>query len=403
MQALLLFLTVAALSVLASSPLLMRVGRAFGLAQLSASGLLFFVFGVAVGPLAMGVLDAAQVEALRPLIAIGLTVVGVLTGFNVEPRLLRSLPWRLYAAVVTQGATSLVVVAAGLFAVFYLTGALDGMVAALGAAALFGAVASVSSPHVGILGMRSGRLERREGLGLTLVAMLDDLWGLLALMAALALASAVSIPDGFGLLALAALLGLVCGLLLLFLTRAASNEEEVATLLLGAVMLVGGAAAYLRISTLVAGVVCGATLSVLGRQAAASHYKVLAKIERPVYLLLLFLAGPLFHPQTVWVWFVLPLFVVLRFVAKVAGGGLASRVGGGVIPPKTGWALVSQGGLSVCLVIEFLLLVPGPTSQLIFDVALLAALINEVLGARAFAIGFPPPARSMAPPAPEAN
>src|SRR5690606_42051216 len=124
MQALLLFLTVAALSVLASSPLLMRVGRAFGLAQLSASGLLFFVFGVAVGPLAMGVLDAAQVEALRPLIAIGLTVVGVLTGFNVEPRLLRSLPWRLYAAVVTQGATSLVVVAAGLFAVFYLTGAL---------------------------------------------------------------------------------------------------------------------------------------------------------------------------------------------------------------------------------------------------------------------------------------
>src|SRR5690606_9879613 len=102
-------------------------------------------------------------------------------------------------------------------------------------------------------------------------------------------------------------------------------------------------------------------------------------------------------------WFVLPLFVVLRFVAKVAGGGLASRVGGGVIPPKTGWALVSQGGLSVCLVIEFLLLVPGPTSQLIFDVALLAALINEVLGARAFAIGFPPPARSMAPPAPEAN
>src|SRR5690606_39642545 len=111
-----LFLTVAALSVLASSPLLMRVGRAFGLAQLSASGLLFFVFGVAVGPLAMGVLDAAQVEALRPLIAIGLTVVGVLTGFNVEPRLLRRLPWRLYAAEAIQGAPSEEVWAAGRFA-----------------------------------------------------------------------------------------------------------------------------------------------------------------------------------------------------------------------------------------------------------------------------------------------
>ena len=404
MQALLLFLTVAALSLLASSPLLLRMGRAFGLAQLAASGLLFFVFGVMVGPLAMGVLDANQIEALRPLLAVGLAVVGLLTGFNIEPSLLRGLPGRLYLAASAQGLTSVVLVGGLLFVVMYFSGAVDSMTGALGAAALLGAVASVSSPHLGILGVRSGRLDRGTGLVVTLVAMLDDLSGLLALMVALVItvAAGSSAGDGLMLLALAGLLGLSCGLLLIFLSRALTSDEETATLLFGTVLLVGGAAAYLRISTLVAGLVCGATLSLVGRHTAARLYKVLSKVERPVYLLLLFLAGPLFHPDSVWVWLILPIFVAVRFAAKVFGGTLAWKVGGGLVPERTGWALISQGGMSICLVIEYLILVRGPTAQLVFDVALLAALVNEVLGARAFAIGFPPHPRTMAPPAPEA-
>ena len=398
MQALLLFLTVAALSLLASSPLVMRAGQAFGLAQLSASGLLFFVFGVAVGPLGIEVLDASQIDALRPLLAIGLAVAGLLTGFNVEPRLLQSLPARLYLGAVTQGLVTFALVAGALFGVLYWSGAASTMLGAMGAAALLGAVASVSSPHLGILGVRNGRLERRAGLAITLVAMLDDLSGLFALMVALVIAASMNgASDGLGLLALAALLGLVCGLLLVFLSRAAKTEEEMTALLFGTVLLVGGAAAYLRISTLIAGVVCGATLSVLGKEWAPRFYKLLAKAERPVYLLILFLAGPLFGPPSVWVWIVLPIFVAVRFVGKVAGGGLAFRVGQGLLPRHTGWALVSQGGLSICLVLEYLLLVPRASSQLLFDVSLLAALVNEVLGARSFAIGFPPPKRQALP------
>jgi hypothetical protein len=71
------------------------------------------------------------------------------------------------------------------------------------------------------------------------------------------------------------------------------------------------------------------------------------------------------------------------------GGALAQRVAGELgLPQRAGWALVSQGGLSVCIVLEYLLLVPRPSSQLLFDVSLLAALLNEALAARSFYVGL---------------
>lgn len=389
MQALLLFLVVAVLSMVASSPALLRVGHAFGLAQLSASGLLFLVFGVLVGPLALGMLGPEQVDALRPLFALGLAVAGVLIGLNLDPRLLKALPWRVYAAAAAQSLTTALLVGAALFVPLWLGAGVRKLVAA-GAAALMGAVASISSPHFGILGVRSGRLERSEGLAITVVAMLDDVFGLLTLMVALAVGAAADPLSGLGLVALAAVLGMLCGLLLAFLSRGVSDEEELFAILLGTVLLVAGAAAYLRLSTLVLGVACGFTLSLVGGPSVQRVYRVLARAERPVYLLLLFLAGSLLQLNDVLVWALLPAFVGVRSLGKVAGGGLARRLGGELgLPRQAGWALISQGGLSVCIVLEYLLLVPRPSSHLLFDVAMLGALVNEVLASQAFRTGFP--------------
>jgi hypothetical protein len=389
MRALVLFLVVAALSLVASSRALLQAGRVFGLAQLSASGMLFLVFGVLAGPLAMGVVGPTEAEQLRPLLAVGLAVAGVLVGLNLDPRLLQALPFRVYLAAGAQSLTTAVLVAGALFVPLWLGLEVRRWVAA-GAAALLGAVASVSSPHFVILGVRSGLMERRAGLAITVVAMLDDLFGILALVVALSVGVAATLGAGLGLVGLAAALGMLCGLLLAFLARAVRQEEELVAILLGAVLLVGGAAAYLHLSTLVLGVACGFTLSLVGGASVQRTWRVLARMERPVYLLLLFLAGPLLTLTSPLVWALLPAFVAVRFLGKVAGGVLARRAGAELaLPRQVGWALVSQGGLSVCLVLEYLLLVPRASSHLLFDVALLGALLNELLAAQAFRTGFP--------------
>ncbi|MDY7231073.1 sodium:proton exchanger [Hyalangium rubrum] len=385
MQALLVFLAIAALSLLASSRTLLDPSRFPGVAQLAASGLLFLVFGALLGPGQIGVLSVADLDGLRPVLALGLGTAGVILGLNLEPRLLRLLPRPVFSAALAHAGVAFLFVAVPLSGALVLTTRLP-LPAAVGGAALLGAAASLSSGHFAVLGYRSGRMERSRGLGVALLTMLDDGVGLGVLALALVLGAAASPTEGLGLVSLALLLGMLCGGLLAFLTYALKDPAELVAVALGGVALVAGAAAYLRVSVLLAGVACGATLALVGGRAVGQVARALGRFERPTYLVLVFLAGCHLQARDKEAWLLLPGYVALRFLGKILGGRLAHRLVANALdlPPRLGLALIAQGGLAVCLVVEYLLLVPGELSQHIFDVVALGAVINEVLARRAF-------------------
>ncbi|RKH51863.1 sodium:proton exchanger [Corallococcus sp. AB049A] len=385
MQALLVFLIVAALSLLASSRSLLDPGRFPALAQLAASGLLFLIFGALLGPSLLGVLTARNLESLRPLVALGLGTGGVLLGLNLEPRLLRLLPRPVYAAAVAHAGTAFLFVALPLSVPLLLSMGLRPLVA-VGAAALLGAAASLSSGHFAVLGYRNGRLERARGLGVALLTMMDDAVGLGVLALGLVLGATGNAAEGLGLVSLALLLGVACGALLAFLTYSLKDLAEQTTVTLGMVALVGGAAAYLRLSSLLAGVACGATLALMGGRTAERVSRALSRVERPTYLLLVFMVGCHIHARDVSAWALLPAYVGLRFLGKVLGGRFAQRLTAGVLdlPPRFGYALISQGGLALCLVAEYVMLVPGSLSQRVLDVVAVGAVVNEMLAHGAF-------------------
>jgi hypothetical protein len=384
-QALLVLLAIAALSLLASSRTVLDPGRFPALAQLAASGLLFLVIGAVMGPGSLAVLSWSDLTALRPLLALGLGVAGVIIGLNLEPRLLRLLPREVYAAALAHAGTAFLWVALPLAGpLLFSMGLPPG--AAVGAAALLGAAASLSSGHFAVLGYRSGRLERRRGLSVALLTMLDDVVGLGVLALALAFGAAGHPLEGLGLVALALLLGVACGGLLAFLMHGLNDQGELMAVLLGGVALVSGAAAYLRVSALLAGVACGAALALAGGRAVEQAARMLGRFERPSYLLLIFLVGAHVQARDVMAWALLPAYLGLRFLGKVLGGALAQRIARSTLalPPRLGYALIAQGGLALCLVVEYLVLVPGPLSQRVFDVVVAGALVNELLGSRAF-------------------
>ena len=385
MQALLVFLAIAALSLLASSRTALDPGRFPALAQLAASGLLFLALGAVVGPGSAGLLEWSDLVAVRPVLALGLGVAGVIVGLNLEPRLLRLLPRAVYAAALAHAGTAFLWVALPLAGpLLFSMGLPPG--AAVGAAALLGAAASLSSGHFAVLGYRTGRLERNRGLSVALLTVLDDVVGLGVLALALAFGVKGSVLGGLGLVGLALLLGVACGALLAFLMHGLNDHGELMAVLLGGVALVSGAAAYLRVSTLLAGVACGATLAIIGGRAVGQAARELGRFERPVYLLLVFLVGAHVQARDVMAWALLPGYVGLRFLGKVLGGALARRVAGATLalPPRLGYALIAQGGLALCLVVEYLVLVPGPLSQRVFDVVVAGAVFNELLASRAF-------------------
>ncbi len=402
MRTLLVFIAVAALSVLASNQRLLQAGRFFNLAQLSASGLLFLVFGAALGPGAVGLLRPEELAGARPLLALGLGLAGVLIGLHLEPHLLRTLPSRVWAAAAAQSGVAFLAVALPLAGLFLLAAGQQPLVA-LGAAAVMGGAASVSSSHFAVLWFRTGRLDRRRGVGVALIAMLDDLMGILVLAVALLLGTHPDLSVAAGLVALAVLLGLLCGALTAYLIQGTQGAELTA-ILLGAVGLVSGAAALLRVSALIAGLTCGATLAFIGGKAVAQASRALVRTERPVYLGLLFLVGAHVTLADWFAWAILPVFIALRFMGKLWGGKLARKAALGVLPlpPEPGFALIATGGVSLCLLIEYVILVGGPTSQLIFNVGVMAAVVNEILASRAFHRSIAPPPAPPLPPAPRA-
>ncbi|QRN92976.1 sodium:proton exchanger [Archangium violaceum] len=393
MQALFVFLSIAALSLLASSRTVLDPGRFPALAQLAASGLLFLACGAVLGPGSLGVLSGSDLTALRPVLALGVGVAGVIIGVNLEPRLLRLLPREVYVAALAHAGTAFLWVALPLAGPLLFTMNLSPE-AAVGAAALLGAAASLSSGHFAVLGYRSGRMDRRRGLSVALLTMLDDVVGLGVLVLALVFGAAVNPLAGLGLVLLALLLGMACGALLSFLMHGLNDQGELMAVLLGGVALVSGAAAYLRISALLAGVACGATLALVGGRAVERAARVLGRFERPAYLLLVFLVGAHVQARDMMAWALLPGFLGLRFLGKVLGGSIAQRIAGGTLalPPRLGYALIAQGGLALCLVAEYLSLVPGPLSQRVFDVVVAGAVFNELLGSRAFRYALEPAA-----------
>lgn len=390
MQTLLVFIAVAALSILASNQRLMQAGRFFGLAQLSASGMLFLIFGALLGPGGVDLLVQADVEASRPLLALGLGLGGVLMGLNLEPQLLRALPGRVWAAAGAHSLAAFVFVAVPIAGVL-LFAMKVAPAAALGAAAILGGAASVSSSHFAVLWYRAGRLERVRGLSISLLAMLDDLVGIGVLGLALIVGADIYLGTGVGLVALAILIGLLCGALSAYLIHESREGAEMTAILLGAVGLVSGVAAFLKVSALIAGLSCGLTLAIIGGRRVALAYRSLARTERPVYLMLLFLIGAHLSLDNWYAWVLVPLFVSLRFIGKVLGGRLAANVASTTLPlpSKVGYALIGQGGISLCLLIDYLLIVGTPSAQLIFDVGVSAAVMNEVLGSRAFRRSLP--------------
>jgi len=383
--ALLVILTIAALALLASSRTLLDPSRLPGVAPLVASGLIFLVFGALLGPGLSGVLTPADVQGLRPVGALAMGTVGVILGLNLDPRVLRLLPRPVFVAALAHAGVALLFVAVPV-AVVLLTATHLPLRVVLGGSVVLGAAASLSSGHFAVLGYRSGRMERATGLSVALLTMLDDGVGLLVLALALVLGAKENPADGVGLVGLALLLGLLCGALIAFLLHSMRDPAELMAVMLGGVALVGGAAAYLRVSALLAGVACGATLALVGGRAVAQGTRALGRFERPTYLILVFLIGCRLQARDLQAWILLPGYVALRFLGKVWGGSLAQRYAASALklPPRLGYALVAQGGLSLCLVAQNLTLVPGELSQHVFDVVVLGAVINEVLAGRAF-------------------
>ncbi len=365
--------------------------RALGPGLILATGTHFVFVGFLLGSTVLGLLTRDLIERLYPFLALGLGWIGLLFGLQLDRRHLRRFPPAYLAATLLQavvalalflGAGSLLFRAAGNWSAQTRIGLL-----------IAAATACVSTPS-GIALIRHNFLVRGKVSELLLfIASLDALVGIVALQATYALFHPAGPLAMHGAwlaarwLAAALALGVAFGVVFLWLTRPVSEREELVLFLLGLVVFAAGAALYVGVSPLF---VCATTGAVIANFSTLRRrvYTLLEAWEKPVYVVLLVLAGALMEFST---WLVVPLcigYAMTRGAAKLAGGWIAPAVRRLPfdVPKRLGLGLIPQGGISLAMVISATLTYGsalGPEAEAmrtLFSTVVLAVVASELAG-----------------------
>jgi hypothetical protein len=351
------------------------------------SGAEYLLLGILVGPQVSGLVTARTIDSFAPLATLALGWVGAIVGTQFRVTELVRIPGVLYEMAFAESVATLLVVAGLLGLALMWLFDLAPAAAALPALAL-GAIAAASAPagievvarHTGARGPIMRLLQVSTAID-ALVAIV--VVGLLACVRRPPIDGPVRPLTATEWAVVSLALGLVGGALFHLFLGAERKVDRIVVSLGGAVILVSGAAAYLRLSPLLPAMIFGATLA----NTSSSRDEIaetLARGERPFYYALLIFAGIAWAPS-VREWVVpAALFLLTRAAGKIGGARLGARLTG-TLPlfgPHWGRALLGQGGLALALALDYVQQPGSPFPNIVFTAAIASVLLTDLSAAR---------------------
>lgn len=343
-----------------------RTRAALGLRPITAPVILFLPLGILLGPSGMTLLTPAALGHLDVVISIVLATLGVFIGIAAGTQ--RGPVGRLLTASSVEAAVTVLIVALttyGLLQAWNMTTAIPPLLMSVA----LGLCASASAaPAIGSEDDRARRVAAR-------VADLDDVLPIVAGGVVLAMIGTGALPAAW-----AVLLGAGLGAAIAFtgwLLFEQSEGAERDVFVLGTLALLGGSAAYLEISPLLAGLAAGwvwARLPGQTERVVAAH---LSKVQHPLVVLLLITAGATLQISLAGVWLFAP-YVAFRTAGKLIGGWMASRLTTEVTPSDLGAYLIPPGVIGIAFALNILQVSQQAALPLVFAVAA-GAIVSELI------------------------
>jgi hypothetical protein len=335
---------------------LFRTRSALGLAPSLTPAVIFLPLGALLGPLALGVLSPGLLADLDIAVTIALAVLGVLVGIALGRGI--GTARRLFTAASLESLITIAVVTGAAAYFIDTTGLALGAPLAVVAFAM-GLCASASSAT-------SADPDSEPAAAVaTRVADLDDVLPIALATVAFAVVPSMS-PRQMWILALAPIgAGLAVGAIGWLLFERAESGAERVVFVLGTVALAGGAAAYIRVSPLITGLVAGLCWTVAPGRSDQIVQDDLRRVQHPLVVLLLVTAGALWVPSVVSVWLLAP-YLLFRLAGKILGAwataGLADAR-----PGDLAAYLMPPGVLAVAFALNFRQLLPRATGDVLLS------------------------------------
>ena len=356
------------------------------------TGTHFLIIGFLIGPAGLGVVSAEATGQLFPFLALGLGWVGFHFGLQLDRANLRRFAAVYHGLAIGQAALA--------FALFFAVGwgvlALVGLTDSVALPLLLGAAstAAVTAP-AGIAMVSSNFLVKGRIRDLLFfVGSVDACVGVLALQATYSFYRPDSVASDAGLasqvgffMAVAIGLGVVCGIVFLWLVRVRPAAEELVLYLLGICAFAAGAALQWGLSPLFVSVIMGALVANLARS-RQRVFAVLQRWEKPVYVTFLLLAGALLQFPTWWVFPLAVAYALLRFSCKaIAAAVMVSLLPFDFdVPKRLGLGLTPQGGISLAMAVSGVLVYPDlqirglDAEATLFAVIVMGVMLSELAG-----------------------
>jgi hypothetical protein len=355
------------------------------------TGTHFLFLGLVLGPHLLGLLTHQAVQQLFPLLGLGLGWIGFLFGLQLDRRNLSHFPLAFHILAVGQA----ILVFFLFLGVGWLALSLPGPLERTQVLLLVGAAATacISTPAGIALISANYRVKGKVRDLLFFVASLDALVGITALQVVYCLFPPGDLGVGAPLLTRLAWipaaggLGVICGILFIWLTRPRPGVEEMVLFLLGIAAFASGAALELQLSPLFVSVTMGALVANISPD-PQRVFRVLQDWEKPIYVVFLMLAGALLGFSTLWVLALAVGYALVRGGGKVLANFILIRAL--PVPRETprrfGLGLIPQGGISLAMAISFVLTYRNQmmgqrdAADLLFAVVVVGVILSELSG-----------------------
>lgn len=366
-------------------PVVQRLERRLRISQVVTAGFPFVFIGVVASMDSIGILSDPVLDAISPLLPLGLGWIGFAVGFRLDFRRLDEVPAGLGTAfaLTTIIPFALIVLAAGVL--LALTEGVSPDAYFVRDALLLATAGTMTARTVpGILERRGAPPDMVERM--VRVIQLEEL----AAFAGLILVTAFFRPHetvlgwdlpGFGWVFVMLGIGSALGFVVFALMQVVSGRSEINVATLGAIALAAGVAATLRLSPLVVAFITGALLANFPGDFKADMKRAIDRLERPIYLLFLMLAGARWQVEVWEGWVLMALFVFARIVGRWLGVRLSIRHHPDVLTSSERRlvAVSPMGALAVAIVVSAQDLYAGGSVPWIVTAVLAGAIVNEVL------------------------
>ena len=361
-----------------------------GFRSLFFSGTEFVLLGYLIGSSGLGLLPASITDALEPLLHLALGWAGLMFGLQFNRQTMKLYRRRRWILGFAQALVTALVVGVGAWLLLpWIFPGVDAEMR-LRAAAILAVCAGPTAPTSIHYFSRIFQIRGRVNRLLKFIAGVDGIPSVLLLGL---VGGFLHITDpgragglsGWKWLLVGILVGILLGILLAVLVGLDFKREELFLFVLGVVALASGLAQYLHLPAAFLSFIAGITTANTAWHREEIH-KLTARAEKPIYLTFLVLTGTQLVLGDLRVIAVAALIVLLRLLGQLRGH-LTWRwmhFEPSARSPLLGLALLSQGGLTLVLAMDFLFLYGADASRLeittiVVSAVVVAVLANEIL------------------------